>query len=499
MTIPTKILAAGGAAVALVTLALIAVVNAISTESRVQEFRSTMSSIVQQSEEVANGMDKMHAAKVFHYENLKTKAIEQAAGKPLKEAYAQTDLYLTIPVVAAWNSVKRAAKENGFTFTVPTHPKILARNKQNNIGERYQHIFDTFERGDKEYFQYDPKNKIVVFARPVRLSESCLTCHGNPANSPSGDGNDILGFPMENMKVGDIKGAFILEAPLTEDAKLAHTMQTMTLAGIGSFVVVLAAFGLLSKFAIARPLATAIEVIAQASRETGTASSEITSASHNLAAGASQQASALEETSASLEELSSMTKRNADSAQESNHQATEARSSSEQGSHDMNDLSDAMAEVGDIMKSIDEIAFQTNILALNAAVEAARAGEAGMGFAVVADEVRALAKRSADAAQETAEKLSHGQKLTEKVAASLTQIVTQVRKVDGLVTEIALASKEQAIGIQQINEAVSQMDEATQSNAACAEETSSSASLLQVQADALGKAVIRLEQMVGKK
>jgi methyl-accepting chemotaxis protein len=170
----------------------------------------------------------------------------------------------------------------------------------------------------------------------------------------------------------------------------------------------------------------------------------------------------------------------------------------------MSAIDTSSAEVAKIVKNIDEIAFQTNILALNAAVEAARAGEAGAGFAVVADEVRSLAQRSAAAAKETADKIEaaiassrKGSLSCAKVGESLTQIAAKVSSTDSLVGEIATAAREQAQGIEQINTAITQMDQVTQSNSASAEESASAAEELDAQAASLKDMVGRLRQLVG--
>jgi methyl-accepting chemotaxis protein len=230
-----------------------------------------------------------------------------------------------------------------------------------------------------------------------------------------------------------------------------------------------------------------------------------------LAEGASEQASSLEETSSSLEEMSSMTKRNAENARQANDLAKQAREAADKGVGDMQTMAAAMAaikvssdDIAKIIKTIDEIAFQTNILALNAAVEAARAGEAGMGFAVVADEVRSLAQRCAQAAKETSGKIEgsiiktgQGVDISTKVAQVLNEIVTKVRQVDELVTEVASASREQTEGITQINTAVGQMDKVTQSNAANAEESAAAAEELNAQAETMKQTVAELLQLVG--
>ncbi|MBX7123912.1 MAG: hypothetical protein K1X42_17435, partial [Opitutaceae bacterium] len=161
-------------------------------------------------------------------------------------------------------------------------------------------------------------------------------------------------------------------------------------------------------------------------------------------------------------------------------------------------------EVSKIIKTIDEIAFQTNLLALNAAVEAARAGDAGLGFAVVADEVRSLAQRSAQAARETAQKISEatsrseqGVAICEKVARNLDEITDKARRVDSLVAEIALSSQEQSQGIGQITRAVSDMDGITQANAATAQQTSAAAAELDSQTTGLQGVIEELTAMVG--
>ncbi|MGD0815350.1 MAG: methyl-accepting chemotaxis protein [Verrucomicrobiota bacterium] len=292
---------------------------------------------------------------------------------------------------------------------------------------------------------------------------------------------------------------------LISSSKLA-VLLFVALAVAASIVV-----GLLITRSISRILRQSVDRLSDGAEQTASASGQVSSASQTLAEGASEQAASLEETSASLEEISSMTKKNADNAQTTKGLANIARAAADSGANDMQKMSLAMQDIksssddiSKIIKTIDEIAFQTNILALNAAVEAARAGEAGMGFAVVADEVRNLAQRSAQAAKETAAKIetaiaktAQGVEMSEKVAKSLTEIVTNVRKVDELVAEIATASKEQSNGVAQVNIAVTQMDKVTQSNAASAEESASAAQELNAQTHVLRGVVNELMKLVG--
>lgn len=191
--------------------------------------------------------------------------------------------------------------------------------------------------------------------------------------------------------------------------------------------------------------------------------------------------------------------------------ADEARSAAERGTGEMQKMQQAMPsirnssnDIAKILKTIDEIAFQTNILALNAAVEAARAGEAGAGFAVVADEVRNLAQRCAVAAKETAEKISEattrseqGVDLSNQVGACLAKILAKAREVDHLVADVSTASNEQSRGIEQINQAIGQLDKVTQSNAASAEETASASEELNAQSQELRAAAGDLAVLVG--
>ena len=234
---------------------------------------------------------------------------------------------------------------------------------------------------------------------------------------------------------------------------------------------------------------------------TGTA--EIASGNLDLSSRTEEQASSLEETAASMEELTSTVKQNAENAKQANQLAISASAVAVKGGavvsqvvNTMSSINDSSKKIADIIGVIDGIAFQTNILALNAAVEAARAGEQGRGFAVVASEVRNLAQRSAAAAKEikaligdSVEKVGTGTKLVDEAGKTMAEIVTSVKRVTDIMSEIAAASSEQSAGIEQVNQAITQMDDVTQQNAALVEEAAAAAESLQDQAGQLVQAV----------
>jgi methyl-accepting chemotaxis protein len=235
------------------------------------------------------------------------------------------------------------------------------------------------------------------------------------------------------------------------------------------------------------------------------ASEQLSAASEQVSSGAQAQASSLEETAASLQELTETVRQNADSARQASELAIGARGKAEEGGQvvtsavvAMHEITTASKKIADIISVIDEIAFQTNLLALNAAVEAARAGEQGRGFAVVATEVRNLAQRSAAAAkeikgliQDSVQKVHDGSELVNRSGRTLGEIVTAVKRVTDIVSEIAAASAEQSRGIEQVNGAVMQMDQVVLSNAAQTEELSSTAQNLTGQARELQELVRR--------
>ncbi|WP_192884862.1 methyl-accepting chemotaxis protein, partial [Paracidovorax avenae] len=250
-------------------------------------------------------------------------------------------------------------------------------------------------------------------------------------------------------------------------------------------------------------LATVVSRVRQGSESVASASMQIAQGNSDLSSRTESQASALEETAASMEELGSTVAQNADNARQANQLAQASSGVAEQGGavvaqvvDTMKGISESSRRISDIINVIDGIAFQTNILALNAAVEAARAGEQGRGFAVVAGEVRSLAQRSAGAAKEikelitaSVERVESGAQLADRAGSTMTEVVGSIRRVTDIMGEISAASSEQSAGVAQVGEAVTQMDQTTQQNAALVEEMAAAASSLRSQAQDLVQAV----------
>ena len=243
-------------------------------------------------------------------------------------------------------------------------------------------------------------------------------------------------------------------------------------------------------------LAMTVEKVRNCTEIMATASEEIATGNLDLSSRTEEQASSLQETASAMEELTSTVKQNADNARQANQLVVSASDVAVSGGivvknvvETMGSIKDSSRKIVDIISVIDGIAFQTNILALNAAVEAARAGEQGRGFAVVAAEVRNLAHRSASAAKEikaliedSVEKVNTGSELVDQAGATMDNIVTSVKHVLDIMSEIAAASQEQSLGIEEINHAVTKMDEVTQQNAALVEQAAAAAASLQEQA-----------------
>jgi methyl-accepting chemotaxis protein len=429
--------------------------------------------------------------------------------------YRETLLYDTVPVVASWKAVEKVAQQEGFEFRIPKdHP----RNPKNEPTAQEEKILNELKAtGEPEYFKADAGANTIVYARPVILTVDCLMCHGDPASSPTHDGKDVVGFPMENWHAGEIHGAFVLTAHLDQADHVASAraqsdaMRTTLLWMLPTGLMIGLGFYWYGRKSIVEPLQRVIRAVQSSSLETTDASRQIASTAEMLAASATEQAASLAEITASLAEVNNEIGSTAEGSGEARDLAGETVAAAVRGTEHMalmgramEDIRTATQGVSKIVKTINLVAFQTNILALNAAVEAARAGESGAGFAVVAEEVRNLAGRSAAAADETAalvgeamERTVNGTKICEDVTIRLKQIEERGGPLNVSVQRIAAAANEQRASVVRLTSSVDELNHVTQGVASSAEESAAAAAELSAQSESLRETINELTVMVG--
>jgi len=423
-----------------------------------------------------------------------------------------------VPVFASISAISAQADASGFTFKVPKFQPRNPANQPDPFESRVLKILT--DQGLSEYHEIDPQINAVRYFRAVRLTETCMICHGDPATAKeiwgNAEGLDITGAKMENWKAGEIHGAFeIIQSLNPAEAKLAASLKNaLTISG-GGLLLMAAIFatliiGLVSRSVIL-PVRRIIDEVSSNSGNLRDAARHISESSHQLSAGAVSQAASIEQSAAALEEVTAMTQSNANNIHQTSEVAAEvlasvdtARVRMERMSEAINAIKTSSDKTFSIVKTIDEIAFQTNLLSLNAAVEAARAGEAGSGFAVVAGEVRTLAMRSSNAARQTTELIeearsnsARGVAAVEEVQEILTEIIRGANRVTELSREISVASKEQAEGVRQVNIGVAEIEKVTQTNAAVSEEVASTSEELSSQAQSLNDTIGILVNIVG--
>lgn len=508
VTIAGKITAATIAAVAVSTGVALYVQNHTIRNQGIELTRNIMRAAVTAAENTRTAMSRLRSDHAFDDARLTAEA--KAASD-----FRQTDLYRSVPVVSAWNSIQDVAAKEGFEFRVP---KRQARNPRNEPTPEEAAIIDTLERsGQDEYFLADRGANLIVYARPIRLTADCLLCHGDPGTSPTHDGKDGLGYRMEGWHEGEIHGAFVLKAHLdqvdhvasarAQAAALHETLFWMLPTGL----LVCGLFLWYSRRSIIAPLGKVVQSVHVSSNETSSASTQIAAASQALAQSSTEQASTLEEITQSLQRVADETRKAGEGVEQARRLAGQTSQAAARGGEQMLQMQTAMEEiraagesVSRITRTVDEIAFQTNILALNAAVEAARAGQYGTGFAVVADEVRNLAQRSARAAQETAELVGNsiastknGVEICARVVQQLDEIQQRGTPLNQTMNDIAQVATAQSADIERLNLAVVGLNGMTQGLAANAEQTAAASSELNAQSESLLQSIGAMNTLVG--
>ncbi|MFS4460309.1 methyl-accepting chemotaxis protein [Bdellovibrio sp. HCB2-146] len=419
-----------------------------------------------------------------------------------------------VPIYAAMRIGAEGADKEMYSFRVfsdePRNPENKATSEELVVLKKFESSPDL-----KEWVVDD--GKFVKVFRPMRLKQEfgCLSCHGDPATSPWGNGRDILGYRMENWKDGKLHGVFLISndiAAVTAYQAKVDDHSTLFYM-IVSIVAGACVAQVLAYLMIRKPLFTLEQLtdfLSESGERLSHSSEHIRSTSTGLSDSSTQQASSMEETVATMEEMTSMVHINKEHSHQASSLSSETHTMALQGQEKIQELKQAIhgiledsKKISQITGVIDDIAFQTNLLALNAAVEAARAGEQGKGFAVVAEAVRALAQRSSLAAkditvliEQSAGRVGSGEVLVRETSEVFEKVVGTVQKMKDFSGEIAKASEEQAKGISQVHLALNELDTLMQKNALSAhgvsvavKELTELADLSQQKASSIGEMV----------
>jgi methyl-accepting chemotaxis protein len=420
-------------------------------------------------------------------------------------------LLKTVPIYVLFSMGYSGEKTDGYKFRIFSD---APRRDTHKATADEMETLKAFEQDPfmKEIVEKSDDGKYFSMTRPIRIQEKqgCLLCHGHPSTSPYNNGKDILGYPMEDLKNGSLRGAYtvMLDMKHVEEVTISTTRN---IAMGGAFFTAVALF--VGLFLVRAPMKKLMDVsksLGSSGEEISDASKQMNEISSSVASAANESAASLEETVAAIEALSRIVSQNSESARQGADVAQSAEQTARQGQKEMRELITAMGEihkgskkVAEITNLINDIAFQTNLLALNAAVEAARAGEQGKGFAVVAEAVRNLAQRTSAAATditkliaESTETAEQGARLADSAGKVFNTIIDSITKVNEVTSAISSASEEQVQGISEISNALNQLDQTTQNNAMSADSSAQTSERLQMQAEQLKELVSQLSVVV---